>query len=310
MPEPAIYAEHLQRSFGAVAAVSDVSFTVPQGTIFGLLGPNGAGKTTTVNMVLGALAPHQGKLRVLGCRLPEQADRMRPGLGVMLTATGVYGQSSVWNNLIFWGRLYRMPGKVCRERAEYLLKRLDLWRLRTQAATTLSTGEKRKLGVARALIARPRLVILDEPTAGLDVPGRAALHQDLMELVGQEGLTVFLTTHYLDEAQRLCDQVAVMAHGQVVAAGSPDELAQQSQKPMVTVRGPGVEEFAEMARQLPGVHEVSSTAADQLQVMYAHEPDSVALNRALVAAGAQVRELLLDHGELERTFLDLVKEPA
>lgn len=309
MPDPAIDAQHLQRSFGKVAAVSDVSFTVPRGTIFGLLGPNGAGKTTTVNMVLGALAPHRGTLRVLGCDLPDQADRMRPGLGVMLTATGVYGQSSVWNNLIFWGRLYRMPRKACHERAEYLLKRLDLWRLRTQAATTLSTGEKRKLGIARALVARPKLVILDEPTAGLDVPGRAALHQDLLELVGQEGMTVFLTTHYLDEAQHLCDQVAVMAHGRVVADGSPAELAQQSQKPLVTVRGPGVGEYAEIARQLPGAQEVT-VAADQLQVLYAQDPDSAALNRTLVEAGAQVRELLLDHGELERTFLDLVKEPA
>src|SRR5579864_2894056 len=224
MPEPIIRIEHLSRSFGTVKAVDDLSLEVPAGIVFGFLGPNGAGKTTTINLLLGLLEPTQGQASVLGFDTRTQADTIRARSGALLEFAGLYERMSAQDNLDLYGRIYRMPAPDRRARIKELLTHLDLWERRQDQVGTWSRGMKQKLAVARALFHHPPLVFLDEPTAGFDPLAAAALRNDLASLVAREGVTVFLNTHNLTEAEKLCAQVGVIRQGKLVTVGAPDEL--------------------------------------------------------------------------------------
>ncbi len=297
----------LSRRFGAVVALDDLGLQVERGIVFGFLGPNGAGKTTTIKLLLGMLQPSQGEARVLGVQLPAQVAKLRPRVGVLLEHSGTYGRLSVSENLDFFAGIYRLPREPARRRGLELAERLGLSGLLSRKAEQLSTGERRKLGLVRALLHSPELLFLDEPTAGLDAPSAAALRKDLAELVSQSGLTVFLTTHHLEDAERLCQQVAVIRRGRLIATGTPSQLAARFREPLVSLRADQPELALELARAQPGVVSAEQLG-DSLQVRYAEAPDSAALNRALVLAGVAVHELRVDSGEFERAFLELVKE--
>jgi ABC-2 type transport system ATP-binding protein len=307
--ELAIETRGLTRDFGAFRALDDLNLAVPRGIVFGFLGPNGAGKTTTIRILLGLLRPTRGEVWTLGCRLPQEVSRLRPRVGVLLESSGVYARLSVKANLEFFGALYGLPPQEVRARARELLEVLGLSELSSRLGSQLSTGERRKLGIARALLHRPELLFLDEPTAGLDAPSTVALHESLQRLVRQEGITVFLTTHHLEEAERLCSRVAVLRRGRLLAEGSPQELAARFQKPLVVVRGQGFERLIEQIRGLPGVVSVEQ-APGELRVLYQDRVESAALNRFLVTSGAEVEELVKDRGEFEQAFLELVREEA
>lgn len=224
MPEIVIRTEALTRDFDALRAVDNLNLEVPAGTIFGFLGPNGSGKTTTIRMLLGLLEPSAGRAEVLGFDVPRQADEIRLRAGALLEHHGLYERFSAWDNLEFYGRVWRLPRRERHARIEELLRRLDLWERRREAVGRWSRGMKQKLAVARALLHRPQIVFLDEPTAGLDPVAAASLRQDLAGLVQREGVTVFLTTHNLAEAEKLCHLVAVISAGRLLALGRPDEL--------------------------------------------------------------------------------------
>src|SRR4051794_1602295 len=224
MPEPVIRTEHLSRSFGVVKAVDDLSLEVPAGIVFGFLGPNGAGKTTTIHLLLGLLEPTSGQASVLGCDIRTQAAKIRALSGALLEYAGLYERMSAEDNLDFYGRINRMPAPDRRARSKELLTHLDLWDRRKDQVGKWSRGMKQKLAVARALFPPPPLILLDEPTAGFDPLAAAALRDDLAGLVAREGVTVFLNTHNLTEAEKLCAQVGVIRHGKLLTVGSPDEL--------------------------------------------------------------------------------------
>ncbi len=224
MPEIVIRTEALTRDFDALRAVDNLNLEVPAGTIFGFLGPNGSGKTTTIRMLLGLLEPSAGRAEVLGFDVPRQADEIRLRAGALLEHHGLYERFSAWDNLEFYGRVWRLPRRERHARIEELLRRLDLWERRREAVGRWSRGMKQKLAVARALLHRPQIVFLDEPTAGLDPVAAPSLRQDLAGLVQREGVTVFLTTHNLAEAEKLCHLVAVISAGRLLALGRPDEL--------------------------------------------------------------------------------------
>lgn len=304
----AIQMEQLTRTFGAVAAVDGLSLDVPAGAIFGFLGPNGAGKTTTIHLMLGLLEPTSGRAGVLGFDTRAQAAEVRARTGALLEHPGVYEQMSAEDNLEFYGRIYRLPPDQRRSRIRELLTHMGLWERRKDPAGKWSKGMKQKLALARAMLHRPPLVFLDEPTAGLDVEAAAAIRADLAGLAAREGVTVFLTTHNMAEAEKLCNQVAVIRQGKLLAVGSPDELRARSGNPRVEVHGRGFTEAA--LAQLRARAEVAAVTAQngQLTVDLRGAVDTAPLVSLLVAAGAQVEEVRRGAASLEEVFLTLMRE--
>ena len=204
MTEIAIRTESLSRDFGSIRAVDGLSMEVPGGIIFGFLGPNASGKTTTINLLLGLLEPTTGRAEVLGFDTRTQAGEIRTRSGALLEYPGLYEQMSAEDNLEFYGRVWKMGAAERQARIKELLAHFGLWERRGESVEKWSRGMKQKLATARALLHRPSLVFLDEPTAGLDVVAAASLRDDLAGLTAREGVTVFLTTHNMAEAERLC----------------------------------------------------------------------------------------------------------
>jgi ABC-2 type transport system ATP-binding protein len=310
MSEPLIHIEHLSRSFGTVKALDDLSLEVPAGIVFGFLGPNGAGKTTTIHLLLGLLSPTQGQASVLGFDTRTQADAIRAHSGALLEFAGLYERMSAQDNLDLYGRIYRVPAPVRRARIKELLTHLDLWERRRDQVSTWSRGMKQKLAVARALFHHPPLVFLDEPTAGFDPVAAAALRDDLARLVGREGVTVFLTTHNLTEAEKLCAQVAVIRQGKLLAVGAPDELRGRLGSPQAEIVGDGfTEQMLTTLREQPEVVS-ASLHNSHLLISLRGESKMGPLVRLLVQAGASVEEVRRGKASLEEVFLTLMEEES
>jgi ABC-2 type transport system ATP-binding protein len=311
MPPPIIHTEHLSRFFGpphTVKAVDDLSLEVPAGIVFGFLGPNGAGKTTTIHLLLGLLEPTSGQAQVLGFDIRAQAAEIRAHTGALLEFAGLYERMSAADNLDFYGRIYHMPAAERRARSKELLTHLDLWDRRHDPVGQWSRGMKQKLAVARALFHHPPLIFLDEPTAGLDPVAATALRQDLARLVAREGLTVFLTTHNLAEAERLCAQVGVIRQGKLLRVGSPDELRVREGRPQAEIVGRGFDDQtlallrarAEVARaELQGGHlTIELRGTDKIAPLIS----------LIVQAGGEIEEVRRGRASLEDVFLTLMEE--
>jgi ABC-2 type transport system ATP-binding protein len=221
----AVATDRLTRSFDGRPAVADLTITIPRGTIFGLLGPNGAGKTTTIRLLLALLEPTSGSARVLGFDTRTEGDAIRARTGALLEHTGLYERLTASDNLEFYARASLVPPVDRRERIRDVLNSLGLYDRRDEMVGKWSRGMKQKLAVARALIHRPELLFLDEPTNGLDPIAAASLRSDLRQLADRSGVTVFLTTHNLVEAEQLCQTVAIINSGRLLALGSADELS-------------------------------------------------------------------------------------
>ncbi|MSQ11299.1 MAG: ATP-binding cassette domain-containing protein [Dehalococcoidia bacterium] len=231
----AIVVDHLHKRFRAVEAVKDVSFTVAEGEVFGFLGPNGAGKTTTINILCTLLAPTSGTALVNGFDVARQQSEVRRSIGLVFQETTVDDYLTAEENLRFHARAYRLPRDVWVGRAEELLRLVDLWDRRHDRVRTFSGGMKRRLELARGLLVRPRVLFLDEPTLGLDPQTRRHIWDYLLQVRRNEALTVFLTTHYLEEAEH-CDRVAIIDHGQIVALDTPEHLKAAVGGGVVTIR--------------------------------------------------------------------------
>jgi ABC-2 type transport system ATP-binding protein len=223
MPEPAIAVKGLRKGFGDVVALDGVDFEVPPATVFGLLGPNGAGKTTAVRALTTILRPDAGEARVLGVDVVEQAQRVRARIGLAGQFAAVDGNLTGRENLRLIGRLTHLPRRLIEHRAAELLGQFDLDDAADRPARTYSGGMRRRLDLCAALVHRPPVLFLDEPTTGLDLYSRKQLW-GVIETLVHEGTTVLLTTQYLEEADRLADDLVVIDHGQVIAQGAPAHL--------------------------------------------------------------------------------------
>jgi ABC-2 type transport system ATP-binding protein len=310
MSEIVIRTEELGRTFGDVKAVTDVTFEVQAGTVFGFLGPNGAGKTTTIRLLLGLLEPTVGRAAVLGYDTRTQADQIRERCGALLEHTGLYERLSAEDNLQFYGRVWRLPAGERASRIQELLSGLGLWDRRLESVGNWSRGMKQKLAVARALLHHPQLVFLDEPTAGLDPVAAAALREDLDDLARQHGVTVFLTTHNLSEAERLCNQVAVIRQGRLVQVGNPDDLRLQQSTNRVEIIGRGWTEAALTELQSKAEVTQASLVNRHLTVDLKEGFDSAVLVPVLVKHGVQIDEIRKGKASLEDVFLTLMEEEA
>jgi ABC-2 type transport system ATP-binding protein len=308
MPEFIIHTEHLCRSFGSLVAVDHLSIDVPAGIVFGFLGPNGAGKTTTIHLLLGLLEPSAGQASVMGLDTRSQADDIRAKSGALLESSGLYERMSAEDNLDLYGRIYRVPGLQRRARAKELLTHFDLWERRKEKVGNWSRGMKQKLAVARALFHHPPLIFLDEPTAGLDPVAAAALHTDLKSLVTSEGVTVFLNTHNLAEAEKLCAQVAVIRHGKLMTVGNPDELRLRKGGLKVEIIGRGFNERTLTLLQARAEVERAEIQINRLLIELRVQSKVGPLVTLIVQSGGEVEEIRRTGTSLEDLFLTLMKE--
>jgi ABC-2 type transport system ATP-binding protein len=313
MTDIAIRTNHLTRDFGRVRALDDLSLEVPAGIVFGFLGANGAGKTTTINVLLSLIEPTGGSAEVLGMDTRRQGQQIRAQSGALLEFTGLYERLTALDNLDFYGRVWHLPASERLVRAQELLTHLELWDRRNDRVGTWSRGMKQKLAVARTLMHRPRVVFLDEPTAGLDPVAAAALRDDLAALAAREGVTVFLTTHNLPEAERLCALVGVIRQGKLLAVGSPDALRMREGAPRIEVVGAGFSEnvlaLLRVRPEVAGVGiENGHLLIDLKQRQGGEQPKAAPLVAALVGAGAEIEEVRRGQASLEDVFLSLMEE--
>ena len=218
----AIEVNNLTRDYNGLRAVDGITFSVEQGEIFGYLGPNGAGKTTTIRMLTGMLRPTSGTARVMGCDVVEDRQALKPQIGVVFEDHNIYERLTARDNLVFFARLYR----VKRSRVEEVLTEVGLDARARDKVSTFSNGMRQRMLIARALLHKPRVLFLDEPTKGLDPHVARDLRAIVLDLAKQ-GMTVFLTTHYMEEADQLSDRVAIIDSGRVVALDTPERLKVQ-----------------------------------------------------------------------------------
>jgi ABC-2 type transport system ATP-binding protein len=219
----AVAIEGLTKDYGDVRAVDNLSLTIPEAEVFGLLGPNGSGKTTTINCLTGILKPTRGTVRVGGFDLQNQGREAREIIGVSPQETAICSYLTGRENVELFGELYSVPRKALSTRVDYVLEKMGLLDDAGRRLAKYSGGMKRRVSIAMALVTDPKIVLLDEPTVGMDPQARRSVWDFVLEL-RERGKTILLTTHYMEEAEELCDQVGIIDHGRLIALGSPGEL--------------------------------------------------------------------------------------
>jgi len=232
----AIHVDHLTRKFNDLVAVNDISLEIASGEIFGLLGPNGAGKTTTLAMLSTMLKPSSGSATVNGMDIVLDEDGVRKSIGIVFQDQSLDEELTAWENMDFHGRLYRIPGDIRRERIAELLALVELEDRKDDIVKTFSGGMRRRLEIARGLLHRPAVLFLDEPTLGLDPQTRNHLWKYIATLNKEHGITIILTTHYMEEADRLCNRIAIIDHGKIIALDTPANLKDGIGGDVLTIR--------------------------------------------------------------------------
>ncbi|MFI5266846.1 MAG: ATP-binding cassette domain-containing protein [Chloroflexota bacterium] len=301
-----IETHQLRRTFkshaGDVEAVAGVDLCVATGEIFGFLGPNGAGKTTTLRMLATLLPPTAGKATVAGCDLRRQADRVRERIGYVGQAGGTDPAVSGRRELLFQARLYGLSAAEADRRAKHLLAMLELEAAADRPISSYSGGQKQRLHIAMGLIHEPMLLFLDEPTTGLDPQSRARMWDEVRRL-REGGTTIFLTTHYLEEADALCDRLAIIDHGRIQAEGTPDELKRQIAGDLVTIGVADSDSAMGLLQGQPFVREASSEDGVLRLRVDRGEEAMPAILRLLDGAGVQLKTLSLSRPSLDDVFL-------
>ncbi|QSO48870.1 ABC transporter ATP-binding protein [Alicyclobacillus mengziensis] len=309
--EYAVEVTHLYKNFGVFHAVSDLSFRIRKGEIFGLLGPNGSGKTTTLNMISGLSDPTSGEVRVFGLNPRKQSSSVRRLLGVVPQETALYEELSAERNLVFHAELFGYRGREKSERVEAMLELAQLRDRAKSRVKTFSGGMKRRLSITRALLHNPWLVYLDEPTLGVDVQSRNVIWDYILKMK-QEGKSVLLTTNYLEEANTLCDRIAILDQGKLIAQDTPAALRARFGSSVLDLEVTGIPltGFCNRLRQLSGVQGVE-VKDDRVAISLASMSDGDAgtlvpqILRDVTDNGGSVRHMTLREPSLDEVFLSL-----
>jgi ABC-2 type transport system ATP-binding protein len=302
---PAIEARGLAKRYGEVRALEDLSFTVPAGTVFALLGPNGAGKSTTVKILTTLSRPDAGEARVAGIDVLADPDRVRHAIGCVAQRSGVDPDATGRENLTLQGQLYGLRRGDLQARVDELLARLDLSEAGDRVARTYSGGMQRKLDIAMGLVHRPQVLFLDEPTTGLDPEARVDMWREIERLAG-EGLTVLLTTHYLEEADRLASDVAIVDRGRIVVEGAPEELKAELLGDAILIELTEAESDGRATGALSGVDGVREVALDGRALRARAHSGATAVPAALAAleaAGVPVASVTVSRPSLDDVYL-------
>lgn len=300
---PAIHVEGLSKSYRGHAAVSEFALQVRRGEVFGLLGPNGAGKTTAIAMMLGLVRPAQGRICMFGYDLGQDPVRALSNVGAMIEAPAFYPYLSGYDNL----RVLAIAGGIERRRVDAALAAVELTNRAHDRFRVYSQGMKQRLAIAAALLADPELIVLDEPTNGLDPAGTVEMRH-LIRRLADDGRTVLLCSHLLHEVEHMCDRVAIMQQGRILAQGRVSELLQAGRQIQVRLAAPEAEQAATLLRTLDWVNEVVMQSAHTLLVEAPPER-SADLNAALTGAGLAVAELRSLETSLEAFFLEVTAHP-
>ena len=301
-----IETNNLSRHFGSIKAVNGLNLKVPRGIIFGFLGPNGAGKTTTINLLLGLLEPTGGSANVFGYDVKTRSADIRSNVGVLFQESGLYERLSVFDNMKFHAKIWKLAPDHQSSRIRKLLKTFGLWDRRNDITSTLSTGLQRKLAIARTLIHQPKLIFLDEPTAGLDPIASSKLQDDIIDICSKEESTFFITTHNLHEAEKICSQVAVINEGKLLAQGSVKELQKIRSTYQIEVIGKGFDNnVISSLKSIDGVSLIK-TLDTHIIIEVNPEINTSSLNKIIVNGGGLVEEFKEVRSNLEDIFLNLI----
>ncbi|RMD81592.1 MAG: ABC transporter ATP-binding protein [Candidatus Dadabacteria bacterium] len=295
---PAILVEDVHYQYAGRNALTGVSFSVGRGEVFGLLGPNGSGKTTLFRVLATLLEPQRGRLEVFGEDVRTQQSRVREHLGVVFQAPSVDGKLTVWENVKHHGRLYGLAGATLRLRAEAALARVGLTGRRDWRVETLSGGERRRVELAKGLVTRPRLLLLDEPTTGLDPVGRRLFWESLRGLRDDFGITVVATTHLMDEAE-LCDRIAIIDRGRLVAQGRPGRLRAAIGGEVMTIRSSDPAKLRDDIQRTCGAEAALVDGLLRIEHRSAH----CLVERLIERFGDQIQEITLAKPTLEDVFV-------
>ena len=296
-----LVARELKKSYDGFEAVKGVDFEVHRGECYGFLGPNGAGKTTTMKMIYGAVIPTDGELEVAGLDVRRCEREIKRRIGVVPQENNLDDDLKVKENLLVYGRYYDLPRKVAFQRAEELLEFVELTERAESPVDQLSGGMKRRLLIARALINDPEIVVLDEPTTGLD-PQARHLVWDRLRALAAEGKTLVLTTHYMEEAARLCDRLVIMEGGLIIAQGSPKELIEEHVSPQVLEFRAGPEELERLRPVVEATADAVERTGEALLVFTA---DADTIMDRVRECGVEVENTVYRHAGLEDVFLRL-----
>ena len=308
MTDAAIDVKGLVKTYPkGVRALDGVSFDVAAGSVFGLLGPNGAGKSTTVKILTTLSRPDQGEAVVAGIDVLRRPDRVRRAIGCVAQNSGVDVNATGRENMLLQGRLYGMGGRVLEQRVDTLLERFGLAEAARRVTRTYSGGMQRKLDVALGLVHRPEVLFLDEPTTGLDPEARADMWSEIERLTGEEGLTILLTTHYLEEADRLARRLAIVDQGKIVAQGSPDELKSELRGDAVHIELDGAEANGRVAAALAPLSEVHDVVVEHGRLLHARTDNGAravpVMLQALEAQGLPVVSVTVARPSLDDVYL-------
>jgi ABC-2 type transport system ATP-binding protein len=301
-----IQVRDLEKSYGSTRAVAGISFQVRSGQIYGLLGPNGAGKTTTISCISGLLRPDAGRITVDGLDLAADPIRVKAKLGIVPQETAIYPTLSAYENVTYFGSLHGLSGSELRGRARQVLESVGLSADSKQASRKFSGGMKRRLNLAVGLVHRPKVLLLDEPTVGIDPQARINI-LDVVRSIQQEGTAVLYTTHYLEEAETLCTEIGIMDHGKVLAEGTVEELRRLvGEGTVVSLRGDfRAEAFNRALNDNPDVRLLSLEDGAALLTVGGARRSAADLLSLLLRAGIEVAEISMREPSLQNVFLKL-----
>jgi ABC-2 type transport system ATP-binding protein len=302
--EPVVVAEHLQRRFGDLVAVRDVSLRVEKGEVFGVLGPNGAGKSTTIRMLCGLLDPSGGHATVVGYDVAKEPEKVKANIGYMTQRFSLYEDLSVFENLDFYAAIYGVPRKLRRRRVDDVIEITGLADRRKQLAGTLSGGWKQRLALACSTIHEPPLLFLDEPTAGVDPVSRRAFWERIHD-IASEGTTIVVTTHYMDEAER-CHRLAFIFKGGVLDTGTPEEVVERRRLHVVELEVDEVKLATEALERAPEIEECAHFGHVLRIATRAAEP--MELVRSLLEPSVTIRTAHVGRPNVEDAFVSMVRE--
>jgi ABC-2 type transport system ATP-binding protein len=298
-----INVQNLTKKFEHLVAVNNISFSIESGEVFGLLGPNGAGKTTTISMLSTLLKPSSGTASVNGFDINSSQDDVRKSIGIVFQDPSLDDELTAYENMDFHGRLYRIPKEIRKKKIIELLKLVELEERKNDIVKTFSGGMKRRLEIARGLLHEPKILFLDEPTLGLDPQTRNHLWQYIINLNKEKHITIILTTHYMDEADKLCNRVAIIDHGKIIALDAPSKLKEKIGGDVINIESPDKDKIYSKVKSLPWVKRVKTHngfLTINLQNAERHVADIVRISEKI---GASIDSISMHEPTLEDVFL-------